>query len=68
MVNIRYVLAGRPEGEATASHFRMEEVPVNQPNEGELLVRVHYISIDPAMRGWMNAGTTYVKGVEVGAV
>ena len=68
MVNVRFVLAGRPEGVATESHFRMEEVPVSQPTEGEVLLRVHYISIDPAMRGWMNAGTTYVKGVEIGAV
>ncbi|NDA60908.1 MAG: NADP-dependent oxidoreductase [Chitinophagia bacterium] len=68
MVNIRYVLACRPEGEATESHFRMEAVAVTQPNEGEVLVKVHYISLDPAMRGWMNAGTTYVKGVEIGMV
>lgn len=68
MINIRYVLAARPSGAASEQHFRREELPVQQPEEGEVLIKVHYISLDPAMRGWMNAGTTYVKGVEIGAV
>ena len=68
MVNIRYVLAARPSEEASEQHFRREELPVQQPQEGEVLIKVHYISLDPAMRGWMNEGTTYVKGVDVGAV
>ena len=68
MVNIRYVLAARPSGAASEQHFRREELPVQQPEEGEVLIKVHYISLDPAMRGWMNEGTTYVKGVEIGAV
>jgi NADPH-dependent curcumin reductase CurA len=68
MINIRYVLAARPSGAAYEQHFRREELPVQQPEEGEVLIKVHYISLDPAMRGWMNEGTTYVKGVEIGAV
>lgn len=68
MVNIRYVLAARPSGAASEHHFTREELPIQQPEEGEVLIKVHYISLDPAMRGWMNAGTTYVKGVEIGAV
>lgn len=36
--------------------------------EGQILVRVRAVSIDPALRGWMNEGTTYIKGVEIGAV
>ena len=68
MINIRYVLAARPSGAASEQHFRREELPVQQLEEGEVLIKVHYISLDPAMRGWMNAGTTYVKGVEIGAV
>lgn len=68
MVNIRYVLAARPSGAASEEHFNREELPVQQPEQGEVLIKVQYISLDPAMRGWMNAGTTYVKGVELGAV
>lgn len=68
MLNTRFVLAARPQGPATEAHFRQEELPVAEPAEGEVLVRIHYISLDPAMRGWMNAGTTYVPGVEIGAV
>jgi NADPH-dependent curcumin reductase CurA len=68
MINIRYVLEARPSGAASEQHFRREELPVQQPEEGEVLIKVHYISLDPAMRGWMNEGTTYVKGVEIGAV
>ena len=68
MINIRYVLEARPSGAASEQHFRREELPVQHPEEGEVLIKVHYISLDPAMRGWMNAGTTYVKGVEIGAV
>jgi NADPH-dependent curcumin reductase CurA len=68
MVNIRYVLAARPSGAASEQHFRREALPVQQPEDGEVLIKVHYISLDPAMRGWMNEGTTYVKGVEIGAV
>lgn len=68
MLNTRYVLASRPQGPAIEANFRREEVPVAELREGEVLVRIHYISLDPAMRGWMNAGTTYVPGVELGAV
>lgn len=68
MVNIRYVLAARPTGAASEQHFKREELPVQKPDEDEVLIKVHYISLDPAMRGWMNEGTTYVKGVDLGAV
>ena len=38
------------------------------PADGQLLVRVEYLSIDPAMRTWMNAGLSYVPPVEIGEV
>jgi NADPH-dependent curcumin reductase CurA len=41
---------------------------VPSPADGELLVRVEYLSIDPAMRTWMNAGRSYVPPVEIGEV
>ena len=50
-----------------AEDFRLERTAVPAPEEGQLLFRTHYLSIDPAMRGWMNEGTTYIRGVEIGA-
>src|SRR5690606_15756697 len=43
-----------------------EAVP--EPKEGELLVRVSHISLDPAMRGWMNEGRSYIRPVAIGEV
>ena len=41
---------------------------LTEPGDGELLVKVLYISLDPAMRGWMNEGRSYIPAVEIGAV
>ena len=66
--NKLFRLAARPVGMAKRSDFTYEEVPVAQPNDGELLVKIQYISLDPAMRGWMNAGKSYIPPVEIGAI
>jgi NADPH-dependent curcumin reductase len=66
--NQRWTLAARPQGEIKHTDFRLETAPVLACEEGQILVRVRYVSVDPAMRGWVNAGTTYIKGVELGAV
>ena len=66
--NKLFRLAARPVGLAKRSDFSYEEVPVAQPNDGELLVKIQYISLDPAMRGWMNAGKSYIPPVEIGAI
>jgi len=64
----RIILASRPEGAATRSNFRMEELqtPLLQP--GELLVRNEWLSLDPYMRGRMNEGRSYAKPQPVGEV
>jgi NADPH-dependent curcumin reductase CurA len=49
----RIVLASRPAAHVTPDNFRLETVPVPEPAEGEVLVRVHYLSLDPYMRGRM---------------
>src|SRR5882762_7913296 len=67
-INKLFRLAARPVGMAKRSDFNYEEVPVAEPKDGELLVKVQYISLDPAMRGWMNAGRSYIPPVEIGAV
>jgi NADPH-dependent curcumin reductase len=67
-MNKRIVLAARPAGMVKDSDFALETVALPKPGAGELCIQNHYISLDPAMRGWMNAGTTYIKGVEIGEV
>ena len=68
MKTTQVLLARRPTGMASAEDFSIQTTKLPAPGEGQLLIRVHYISLDPAMRGWMNAGTTYIPGVELGAV
>jgi NADPH-dependent curcumin reductase CurA len=61
-------LAARPDGLPKDSDWRFTEEPVPQPREGEALVAVSHVSLDPAMRAWMNEGATYVEDVKVGEV
>ena len=64
--NTRIVLAARPRGEPTADDFRLEHAPMPVPADGQVLLRNHYLSLDPYMRGRMNAGRSYAKPVEIG--
>jgi NADPH-dependent curcumin reductase len=66
--NRRIVLAARPNGEPKDSDFRLEETPVPAPGPGQVLLRTVYLSLDPYMRGRMNAAKSYAKPVEVGEV
>jgi NADPH-dependent curcumin reductase CurA len=59
-------LAARPSGLPEQSNWSFTEEPVPTPSAGELVVEIAYISVDPAMRGWMNAGTSYIEAVEIG--
>jgi len=68
MINTKAVLASRPEGMVKESDFKIETESIRDIGEGEILIQVKTLSLDPALRGWMNAGTTYIKGVEIGAV
>ncbi|MEU3917617.1 NADP-dependent oxidoreductase [Streptomyces sp. NPDC029004] len=61
-------LAARPVGEPRSTDWQHVEEPVAEPGDGEFLVQVLYLSIDPAMRGWMNAGKSYIRPVEIGEV
>ena len=62
----RIVLAARPHGEPTPDDFRLEEVALGAPAEGVVLLRVLWLSLDPYMRGRMNAGKSYAAPVEIG--
>ena len=61
IVNKQFVLASRPEGAASASNFRLREVPVPELQDGQLLVHHHYLSLDPYMRGRMNDTKSYAQ-------
>ena len=66
MENQRIVLASRPEGWVTPANFRLEKAPLPQPQEGEILVKNLWLSLDPYMRGRMSEQKSYVKGVDIG--
>ncbi|WP_149195718.1 NADP-dependent oxidoreductase [Luteimonas suaedae] len=66
--NTRIVLASRPQGEPTSENFRVERAPLPQPEKGQVLLRNRWLSLDPYMRGRMNAGRSYVAPIEVDAV
>jgi NADPH-dependent curcumin reductase CurA len=66
--NVRVLLASRPVGAPKESDFRLEEAPVPTPGDGHVLVRNLWLSLDPYMRGRMNAGKSYAAPVELGAV
>jgi NADPH-dependent curcumin reductase len=67
-VNRRIVLASRPVGEPALSDFRLEEVPIPPLQEGQLLLQVLWLSLDPYMRGVMNEEDSYVSSMSIGAV
>lgn len=66
--NRRIVLASRPVGEPSVDNFRLEQVPLPQLAEGEVLLRTRYLSLDPYMRGRMSAGPSYAPPVALDAV
>ena len=55
----RIVLASRPHGQVTPDNFRIETLPVPEINEGEVLIRNHFLSLDPYMRGRMEDAKSY---------
>jgi NADPH-dependent curcumin reductase len=67
-LNRRIVLAARPKGEPQETDFRLEEAAVPQPSDGQVLLRILYLSLDPYMRGRMNEGPSYAPPVSIGEV
>ena len=68
MENKEIRLASRPTGRPTLENFQFAETEAPQPSEGEVLVRLLYISVDPYLRGRMREGKSYVEPFEVGKV
>ncbi|WP_257462556.1 NADP-dependent oxidoreductase [Archangium lipolyticum] len=68
VTNHQFRLAARPVGLPKREDWNYTEEPVREPGEGEMLVKVLYISLDPAMRGWMNDAKSYIPPVGIGEV
>jgi len=68
MQNKEIRLASRPVGMPTLEHFQFAESEVPRPGDGEVLVRLLYISVDPYLRGRMRASKSYVEPFEVGQI
>ncbi|MGQ0711045.1 MAG: NADP-dependent oxidoreductase [Rhodoferax sp.] len=67
-INHQFRLAARPVGAVKDSDWSRTQEGVREPAEGEVLVQTQYLSLDPAMRGWMNDAKSYIPPVGVGEV
>ncbi|MEO8938488.1 MAG: NADP-dependent oxidoreductase [Burkholderiaceae bacterium] len=68
LVNHQIRLAARPTGLPTRDNWSFTTAPVTEPDEGGILVKTLSLSLDPAMRGWMNEGKSYIAPVEIDEV
>ena len=66
--NRRWVLANYPEGMPTEADWRLEEAPLRDPRDGQVLIRSLYLSVDPYMRGRISPAKNYAASVELGGV
>ena len=66
--NRQVLLKSRPTGIPQAENFEIVDAPIPEPAEGEVLVRNLYLSVEPAMRGWVSAVANYSAPVAIGAV
>ena len=68
-MNHQFKLASRPVGAIKRSDFNYAEEPLREPGDGEVQIKILYISLDPAMRGWMNENkNSYIPPVQIGEV
>ncbi|MGH2913857.1 MAG: NADP-dependent oxidoreductase [Solirubrobacteraceae bacterium] len=67
-INHQVRLAARPVGLPKPEDWEHGSEPVPEPGDGQVLVRVRCLSLDPAMRGWMNDARSYVPPVKIGEV
>lgn len=66
-VNRRFLLRRRPQGEPVPEDFELVTEPLPELAEGQFLIRNHYASLDPAMRGWMDDADSYMPPIPLGA-
>src|SRR5882672_3586939 len=67
-INHQWRLAARPVGAVKRTDWNFTEEPVPPPADGQVLVKTLYLSLDPAMRGWMNDAKSYIPPVGIGEV
>jgi NADPH-dependent curcumin reductase len=66
--NNQWVLARHPVGMVTADDFKQVQSQITEPADGEITVKVSHVAFEPAMRGWINEGDSYVQGVQIDEV
>jgi NADPH-dependent curcumin reductase CurA len=66
LTNQQFRLAARPVGLPKRSDWQQLTEPVRAIGDGEIVVKALYLSLDPAMRGWMNEGKSYIRPVAIG--
>ncbi|MFL6706971.1 MAG: NADP-dependent oxidoreductase [Massilia sp.] len=66
--NTQYRLAARPVGMPKATDWQTTSEAVREIGDGEVVIKTLYLSLDPAMRGWMNEGKSYIRPVGIGEV
>ena len=68
MKNKQIILKNRPKGFPDENTWAIETAKIPELEEGEILIEHHYVSLDPAMRGWMNDTKSYIPPIELGHV
>lgn len=68
ITNKQIRLAARPVGMPKQSDWKFVSEPLREPTDGEIVVKTLYLSLDPAMRGWMNEGKSYIRPVAIDEV
>ena len=68
MINKKMILINRPTGIPEKNTWSFEEELISDIKDGQILIKHQYISLDPAMRGWMNNSKSYIPPVEIGTV
>ena len=68
LINRQIVLASRPTGKPESANFRLDETAIPVPEDGQVLCKTIYLSLDPYMRGRMNAGKSYAPPVAIDEV
>ena len=66
LTNRQYVLASRPDGEPTTENVQCQDVPLGPLAQGQVRLRNLYISLDPAIRGWMDDTPNYIEPITLG--
>ena len=68
MINKKMILANRPTGIPKENSWNFEKESIPELKDGQIIIKQQYISLDPAMRGWMNNSKSYIPPVEIGSV